>query len=340
MLIVTGIDDVPTPHMNEKLSKENRAMLDYLLGRLSDDAAEPFDELSITDSEFADALAGVENDMVDAYVGGELAGEDLKQFESYYLASPARRRKVAFAEGLQHYAERSRAAPVAEEGVSGFERFVASIRAVFATPALRFGGAFAVLAIAALGSLLYFRTSQPGTTEIVTQQNMNSIGENTSRPQTNVNTVDNSTVVRTEDPEPVANERVGPREGNSNQRRATEQRRTPPESRTLVALVLPAPLRGTGLKTLNVPPRTGIAAITLELDAAEFPRYRAVLESEGRIVWRSSAIRSMTRSGRPAITLQLPATRLSSGVNTFNVSGIAADGTAEIIGSYAFRVVR
>jgi hypothetical protein len=45
-------------------------------------------------------LCAVENDLVDEYVRGRLRGGMLKQFESFYLATPRRHEKLRIARGL------------------------------------------------------------------------------------------------------------------------------------------------------------------------------------------------------------------------------------------------
>jgi hypothetical protein len=84
----------------DESAHEDQQFERYLLGMLSDDEAERLDELSIADDEAAWRLSAVENDLVDAYVRGELHGETLQRFDAYYLASPRRRAKVMFARTL------------------------------------------------------------------------------------------------------------------------------------------------------------------------------------------------------------------------------------------------
>jgi hypothetical protein len=84
----------------ENQTYDDRLLTRYFLGALSEDETERLDELSIADDEFASRLQVVENDLVDAYVRGELAGETLEQFRSVYLSSAKRREKVQFAEAL------------------------------------------------------------------------------------------------------------------------------------------------------------------------------------------------------------------------------------------------
>src|ERR1700704_4316416 len=69
----------------------------YLLGLLPGQDAERLDELTVADDEMAWRLRVVENDLVDAYVTGTLTGQRRARFESFYLSSERRRRKVQFA---------------------------------------------------------------------------------------------------------------------------------------------------------------------------------------------------------------------------------------------------
>src|SRR5262249_28494713 len=65
--------------------------------------ADRLDELSITDDDFVSRLNAAENDLIDAYVRGELPAESRERFRSFYMASPKRREKVRFAETLLAY---------------------------------------------------------------------------------------------------------------------------------------------------------------------------------------------------------------------------------------------
>ncbi len=79
---------------------DEQLMTAFLLGNLPEEEIERLDEMSLTDDDFANRLQAVENDLVDAYVKGELSGTSLTQFKSNYLRSSKRREKVEFAETL------------------------------------------------------------------------------------------------------------------------------------------------------------------------------------------------------------------------------------------------
>jgi hypothetical protein len=79
---------------------DDQLLIRYLLGSLEEEKAERLDELSVTDDDFAWRLRAVENDMVDAYVRGNLSGETLDRFQSFYLSTSGRRERVEFARAL------------------------------------------------------------------------------------------------------------------------------------------------------------------------------------------------------------------------------------------------
>ena len=75
---------------------DDQCIIPYLLGAPD----ERLDELAVADDDFGARLAAAENDLVDAYVRGELSPESRERFESFYLTSEERREKVRFAEAF------------------------------------------------------------------------------------------------------------------------------------------------------------------------------------------------------------------------------------------------
>ena len=72
----------------------------YLLDLLSEEDTERLDALCLADDEVAGRLQAVENDLVDSYANGSLAGTTLSHFQRVYLTSPRRLEKVRFAQSL------------------------------------------------------------------------------------------------------------------------------------------------------------------------------------------------------------------------------------------------
>jgi DNA repair exonuclease SbcCD ATPase subunit len=138
--------------MNTK-TYNNENLTAYLLGALPDAESEIFDELSFTDERFADQLSAAEKDLVDAYVNGELAGENLEKFESYYLATPRRREKVEFAKAFQGFAEKNLTVieSIPKRTLGGFFSNIFVIRRL----QLQWGFALAALLLMIFGGWLF-----------------------------------------------------------------------------------------------------------------------------------------------------------------------------------------
>jgi hypothetical protein len=73
----------------------------YLLGQLSEEEATALEDGYFGDGEALEQVWGVETDLVDAYVAGELGPGDRSAFESHYLSSPVHRDRVASARELR-----------------------------------------------------------------------------------------------------------------------------------------------------------------------------------------------------------------------------------------------
>ena len=91
----------------------DQVLVRYLLGLLEPEDAERLDEASIVDDDFATRLRIVEQDLVDGYVRGTLAGETLARFESHYLSSPRRRERVTLARSFVPVVDRAGMLPEA-----------------------------------------------------------------------------------------------------------------------------------------------------------------------------------------------------------------------------------
>src|SRR5215831_7524281 len=97
--------------MSDARSPDDRTVVDYLLGALSANETERLDELSIADDDFAARLTATENDLVDAFVRGQLPDDLARRVRDQYVASPARQQKLRFAQALlDHQARASTAA--------------------------------------------------------------------------------------------------------------------------------------------------------------------------------------------------------------------------------------
>jgi anti-sigma factor RsiW len=339
----------------EKIANNDQLIARYLLGRLSESEAERLDELSLTDDEFAARLQVVENDLVDAYVRGELSGEELESFHSYYLASPRRREKVAIARGLQAFIGRTadsrqpEAAPRRLSAASLSDQPGARksfFRRYFFEPgpATRWGMAAAALLLLLLtaGWLvsenlrlrnqiqqarserdelqrreeeLRARLQQQGGGDSQSEQELASLRQQLARLE----------------------------EQLARQQGAKSPPKDPPAEPRIFAFALAPQLRGAGqVATLAIPADADSVRLELQLEANDFPFYRAALKAQpgDALVWRGAGLRPISKGDGKTLVVVLGSARLKARRYAIEVQGVSSAGDAEVIGYYVFRVVK
>lgn len=327
-------------------------LVSYLLGLLPDEEAERLDELNIADEEFAWQLRVVEDDLIDAYVTGALAGDTLDRFESFYLASEHRRRKVKFARSLRRVVDRGVGTAGAGAGSNhirppGSERNRASSAGSPANQSVppRVGWVWKLAAAAALvllaGGALYEDIRLRGALNDARGASaaLSNQARDLERQLSDQRVVNDS----------VLNELEKVRLPQAGNGSASAPPRSPepaggtPRALPAVALVLLPQTRGAGpIATLAVPQGLDRVALDLRLEPGDFSRYEVALKDPAgsHIVWRSGRITSSTIDDTPTISLLIPSTVLKTQYYSLELNGITAAGTADVIGSYVFQVVR
>ena len=306
---------------SDKYAYDDELLVRYLLGAVPPGQAERLDELSVADEEFAWRLTGLENDLVDAFVRGELREEHLRQFNSFYLSSPKRRQKVEFAEGLRQFQQRS-AVAAASSAPSNVRS--ASSR-MFAIPrsALQWGFAVAAVLLLVFGYLL-FDNARLRQEVRDARGHDGTIGQHTQQ---------------------LEKELADQRAGNAEiQRELDRTRKSAPDLDQLktISLLLPPPTRGLStIKTVSVHPGTDLVLLLLTLDSADFLKYVVTLKdpASNRVVWRSSEIEPGSVGDRKIVSVSVRADRLKPQDYVAEVAGLSHAGNTEVVGDYAFRVV-
>ena len=275
-----------------------------MLGLLPDEARERLDEASIADDEVAARLRTAETDLIDSYVRGQLSGATLERFESYYLSSPRRRETVRLAASFLSAVDRSVARA---EPVTWKDRIARPTR--FARIA-----AAAALVMVVCGVFL-FRAERP----------RNELARATS---------ENGAVERRASE--AASASSAPASASPAGKRAA-----PPER--IVAVVLLPPTRAVApIPTLAIPAGVDRVGFELQLEANDFPSYRVGLKNPAtnQILWRSDWIVPSTSADQAFIPVVVPANLLGPQHYSLDLAGRGAGGRAEVIGSYAVRVVQ
>jgi hypothetical protein len=287
---------------------DDEQLVQYLLGTLPEADAERVDELSIADDEVAWRLRAVENDLVDAYVLGQLSGSTLEHFTSSYLESPVRRQRVELAMGLQTPQVRRM---VARPG-AGRHALPPWALAAAMLVALVGAGYFALE-----NQRLRDEVSQAEAARASVEQRVGGLQTELER--------ERSTVAAAQDE-------------LARLRESVPAVRVP----SLRALLLLPLRRGAGaVPTVRVPRGAGQVPLHLRLETDDFPWYEASLRdpASGNSAWRSGRLAAGTDGGDRHVAVHVPAALLRSANYTLELTGFDQGDTPAFVNSYAFRVV-
>jgi hypothetical protein len=299
---------------------DDEALVRYLIGAMTDEQAEPLDELSVADADFEARLRALEYDLLDGYVNGELAGETLDQFRSHYLSSPSGLAKVDIAGALRGY-RRDRVrdartpAPIA-----------ARMRARWWTLAAAAVLALVIGGLAVDNVRLRRQAIEASERQAALELRERQLRDTLSRQQSEM-TATSRDLGRARDA--LAAARAG----------ATGQPSTAP--RVLAFVLLPA-TRGSGeIPAIAIAASTNTVILRLQLDGKDYRRYDVAIKdaNTGRIVWRSRRLRAASAGNRTILPASLPANVLRSGAYAAEVTGIPERGQPEPLDRYPFRVV-
>jgi hypothetical protein len=304
---------------------DHQVLIQYLIGSLPEAEAERLDQLSIADDEFVSRLSAAENDLVDAYVRGELSGDTLQRFGVHYLSSQSRRDKVAFANTLRLREIREATRPAESVAPGPPWRFAAwRLRTVPGpAPAWALAGV-AALTLVAAGYLLVAngRLQQELARTQSDRASLQSRARDLQR-----------RLVRERPADAGA-----PKEADGSGRPQAQT-----EPLRIASLFLAPPTRGLSrVQSLTVPPATDAVALRLQLENDEFPRYRVALKAAAsdRVLWRSEKLESVLEGGRRVVSVRVPAALLTPRHYSAELTGITPGGAAELLGTYSFAVVR
>jgi hypothetical protein len=347
----------------------NEEITSYLLGALPAERADFLDELSFTDERFAELLNISEKDLLDAFVQGELSGDELERFNFYYLSSPLRRQKVDFARALRDAAgkEVTRAAESRKKSLAGY----LSGLLTFPRLSLQWGFALAAAVLVLFSGLMFYENarlrSELGRNTIGSDELLRRESELAEREKPLTDEPANRSTANADIERELAEARAErerlaqdkQKDAQRPERRVAEREsqtvaKTPAQpkkerdgpsgdrSPVIASFVLSPSVRsGNPLAALSLPPGATAVALTLELETADYTFYRAVLrdQTNDRSIWRSGRLRPQPQGTTPALKIVFPALLLNARIYSVELSGVKNDGTTEIISDYPFRAV-
>jgi hypothetical protein len=312
----------------------------YLLGDLPEDQQVAIEDRAFADKEYLASITAVENDLIDEYVRNELSQTQRQRFESRFLVSAERRKRVAFAKAL---AGVTSSAPVVETArrpvvdspvVSWRESLEAFIGGLIPVPRFAMGVAMVVVlggSLSLLGEMLRLR-SQLHSMRAESQSQQNALQQQVESERR-----------RSEELVARLNQEKQQREQTDESlRQLSETPETPAPKPVIAALtLLPGLSRGAGDKPrLALPENARLVRLNIGVEPEEpYKTFAVELRTiSGRSVWNRENLTAPERRGARAIGLTLPATVVKPGEYELTLKGVAEGGRTEDVGFYYFTV--
>jgi hypothetical protein len=327
------LEMMPSP---EKLEPNDAVLLRYLLGALPVDEAEPIEEASIVNEDLAARVNAMECDLVDSYVRGELEGQNLTKFQSWYLSSPLRVQKVEAAKAIILIADTVEDVPVSV--VPGAKPAPDAKRSSAASiaPTLSYGG-HPGAAQPGRWRLGIFRTWPMLGFAAAVLILIIAVGFLTSRNKRLRNEVAETKKETTELTAKLNEEHAAAN--------ADGQKAGTPDSLahgldnvSTVTMFLPSPTRGAStVPTVNIPVGTGLVVLSLGLGSNDENSYRAQLMDPAtqKVLWHSGIVRPGSDGTYVSVTVPVPVLR--SKMYLLQLMHDGGKGGSELLASYPFR---
>ena len=322
------------------MSVDNEKLISrYLLGELPEEQQVEIEDRAFSDKDYLATITTVENDLIDEYVRGELSAPDRQRFESRFLASAERRKRVEFAKALRTAFSESKApeknvVPTAT-GWSWRESLYAFLNGL--NPAARLAFAAAAILVVAGAALLFVETLRlrRQVTQLQAEKQAGQDFQQALEAERKRNEELNARL----DQEKQQREQT---DESLRQLTETPEAKNPAPPPVIASLtLLPGLSRGGGQKpTLDLSNDARLVRLQIGIDPEEQYKSFAVelLTLAGRQVWNRENLAARTRRGSRAVGLTLPATVLKSGEYELRLRGLTEGGGSEDVGFYYFNV--
>ena len=318
---------------NEKLISR------YLLGELPEEQQVEIEDRAFSDKDYLASITAVENDLIDEYVRGELSAADHQRFETRFLASAERRKRVEFATALRTVVSES---PVSEKKPihdvprwSWRDSLYAFISGL--NPAARLAFVAAGILLIAGAAWLFAETWR-------LRRQVNQLQAEKQAGQGVQQALD-AERKRSEELNARLNQEKQQREQTDESLRqlteTTEATKPAPPPVFASLTLLPGLSRGGGQKpNLDLSNDVRLVRLQIGIDPEEqYKSFAVELRTvAGRQVWNRENLAPRTRGGTRAVGLTLPATVLKSGEYELRLRGLTEGGGSEDVGFYYFNV--
>ena len=313
----------------------------YLLGELSEAQQIEIEDRAFSDKDFMASITAVENDLIDEYVREELPETARRRFETRFLASESRRKRVEFARALVQLADETQPTQTESAPVSWRDALAAFIHGL--NPVAKIALTAATLVVLVGGAWLITQTLRL----------RNQLSQLQAQQQSQQN--DRQTLQRQVEQERRRSEELAAQLNHEKQQRAqTDEslrrlsenlnQQTPETARSIIAslTLLPGMARGANTRPkLVLPAGATVAQLQIGIEAEEnYKSYDVDLHTvAGRSVWTRDNLPARSARGR-SIRLTLPATALKAGEYELRLKGKTDTGVVDDVGFYYFEVLR
>ena len=315
----------------------------YLLGELPEEQQIEIEDRAFNDKEFLASITAVENDLIDEYVREELPKTARRRFETLFLASEGRRKRVEFARALVQVADEARV-PKREivTAVAWREAQAAFIRGL--NPVGRIALAAATLVVLLGGAWLIVQTLtlRGQLTQLQAQQQSQQS--------------DRQTLQRQVEMERRRSEELAAQLNQEKQQRAqsdeslrqlseTLNQQTTQAPRSIIASLTLLPGLGRGANTqpkLILPANATVAQLQIGIEPEEtYKSYAVDLRTvAGRPIWTRDSLPARSTGGGRSIRLTVPASALTPGTYELRLKGKTETNVVEDVGFYYFEVLK
>lgn len=329
-----------TKSVNEEL------IVRYLLGDLPEEEQARLEDLAFSDRECMQSILDAESDLIDEYVRGELSDSERQRFESRFLASSERRRKVEFARALAQVIPEAATEGATQPAMifapaSWWNSFITSLNNL--APAFKFSMAAAAVALVAGGSWLITETVRlrAQVAQLQAERQTRQRQEEILRQQAD------GERTRSEDLNSQLQREREQRERSEELARQLEQERQrlqPGSSPTIASLILlPGVSRGGADRPKLVVPQTArLVRIQIGLEREEEHKsFRVEIRTaQGQEIWTQDKLRPrQSRAGR-VVNLVIPVSAFDPGEYELTLRGVNDKGEVEDIGFYYFTALK
>jgi len=311
----------------------------YLLGIVAEEQQNEIEERYFTDDEYFEKMLAAEEELVEAYISGELSRRERKRFDEYLLPNPNWQQKVANIRALKHIVneEKVKASP---EKISLLERLVDwgkdFVDSLFEQKMVIGLSYAAILVLIIFSSVWVGRQFKNFQEKIV----------NLESEQSELAQKDKELLQQLEQQTGVANEFSEKFEQEMQHRLKLEQlldKMKPQPTQMLAFSLEPGLLRDSGEpKRLIIP--GAVQSVQLELivdSASDYKNYAVTIKTvEGNEMWSKTGLQAQQMEWGQKVIFSVPTIALPLNDYILTLKGITADGAFEVIQSYFFSVLR